>query len=88
MSNQVSFRTDELKGLPVRMNVRPVLFCFQFTIPLSHITVFAITASQNIIPLLTGGVSVFGIAVDMGILTIVTALLVAAAGWIYPRIAI
>jgi ABC-2 type transport system permease protein len=37
--------------------------------------------------MLTGGTSVFGIPVDIGILTAITALLVVTAAWIYPRIA-
>ncbi|GLI34999.1 hypothetical protein DAMNIGENAA_24320 [Desulforhabdus amnigena] len=37
---------------------------------------------------LAGGMSVFGITMDMGILTSTAVLLVAVAGWIYPRIAI
>ena len=36
--------------------------------------------------MLAGGTSVFGIAADIGILAAVTAFLVAAAGWIYPKI--
>jgi len=36
--------------------------------------------------MLAGGTSVFGIAADMGILTMITALLVVTAAWIYPRI--
>ena len=38
--------------------------------------------------MLTGGTSVFGLGPDMGILLMVTALLVAIGGWLYPRIAI
>jgi ABC-2 type transport system permease protein len=37
--------------------------------------------------MLTGKSSAFGVAMDMGILTMITVLLVATAGWIYPRIA-
>jgi len=36
--------------------------------------------------MLAGGTSVFGIAADMGILAMITALLVVTAAWIYPRI--
>jgi ABC-2 type transport system permease protein len=38
--------------------------------------------------MLNGGVSVFGIGVDIGILLLITTVLVSIGGWIYPRIAV